>query len=223
MRSDALSAAAAIAAVGGEIALIELVRIPALNSVGLCIAVWLVAIMPVRVRRTVKVLRRVRATHWRSLDSAWTYVELRERSAGVLLRDPETGEQAALHVQRLPSRKAMPTDVLLPVWFAGELTSDGVIAPAGGGPLMFARTFRTAIARRDAFPRTIHEELTVPLIPPQRIRDPAMRSSLEWEYRRERARLQKRVRDRISVYDSFDLQRLRSVGHVPKTKDSKDV
>jgi hypothetical protein len=227
VRSDALAVAWALIATGGEIVLIEMVRIPALNSLGLCIAVGLGIVALIRARRTAKVFRLVRRNPWRALESAWMYVELRERSACVLLRDPATGEQAALHVQRLPHRKAMPTHVLLPVWFAGDFAVGGVITPAGGGALMYARAYRTASARRAGLERTLHEELTAPIVVPPYLRGSRAREDFvhmaEWD----RARLLRRMRtqrqrDRITVYDSFDLQELRTYGHVSAAPSDGD-
>ncbi len=219
VRADAFAVARALGAIGGEIALIDMVRMPALNSVGLCIAVSLSAVALVRVWRTMRVVRQVRRAPWRTLESAWMYVALRERSACVLLRDPATGEQGALHVQRLPRRKAMPEQVLLPVWFAGDFASGGVITPAGGGAMMYAHAYRTAGARYIAVERTIHEELTAPIVAPSYVYGTRARGDFVQTAKWERAQLVKRMakqrlRDRITVYDSFDLARLRLYGHV---------
>ena len=190
---------------------------------------WVIAL--IRVVRSVKVFRQIRRTPWRALESAWMYIEMRERSAAVLLRDPTTGEQAALHVQRLPHRKAMPPEVLLPVWFAGDFASGGVITPAGGGAFMYARPYRAASARRAGLERTLHEELTVPIAAPYSLRGRAREDfvrSAEWELAQERRQMQKRKpwqrqRDRITVYDSFDLQELRANGHVPAPRSDDKI
>jgi hypothetical protein len=214
MRTDALAAGLAAASIGAEVALLALADLPALNSIGICLAAVMTGMAVVRIWRTAQLIRPLRRWPWRPLESAWRYAGMGERSASVLLRDPATGEQAVLHALGIPKHGRMPEYALVPVWFPGDLRQGGVLTLAGGGAFIHARTFRTMIGRYSLLPLTTHEDLYGPIVAPAYLTG-SMRTNYVATIRLERSRT-KRIRpsDQLTVYDSFALDALREHGHV---------
>jgi hypothetical protein len=137
----------------------------------------------------------IRLTHYDQIRTvlrtyAWRPVDGVLSSDGrndILLRDPSTGEQAAMHAT---ARFDAVPNVRLKLWFAGDLRDRGVVTAVGGGRLYFVVHHYTATGLQRAV----------------RTRD--------WFVQRSWPRSPQAI---LKTYEIFDLEQLRAHGYVPAT------
>lgn len=129
-------------------------------------------------------IRSVLRTYaWRPVDGVWS----RDSRSDVLLRDPSTGEQAAMHATAAVN--ADP-DVRLKLWFAGDLRHSGVVTAVGGGRLYLVIHDYTETGRRGAV------------------------RTREWLVKRCWPRSPQAI---LKAYEISDLEQLRTYGYAPAT------
>ncbi|HKE63313.1 MAG TPA: hypothetical protein VKB59_01545 [Micromonosporaceae bacterium] len=162
----------------------EFAGVQALSSLGLIASV----VATVRLTMRYADIRSALRTHaWRPVDGVCSTYRSRSDAANIVLRDPATGEQAAM---RTPSSGRTPRDVRLQLWFAGDLGGSGVVTAAGGGRLCLVSRLRTPADLRRA------------------VRTPEWLDEHNWPRPPQSLR---------TTYEIFDMETLRRNGYVPPT------
>jgi len=138
-----------------------------------------------RLTRYDRIRSVLRAHAWRPVDGVWSHNE--RTYLDVLLRDPSTGEQAAMHAT---AHLNPDLDVRLNLWFAGDLRDRGVVTAVGGGRLYLVIHHYTETGLRHAV------------------------RTREWFIQRCWPRSAQTI---LKTYEIFDLERLRTDGYVPAT------
>jgi hypothetical protein len=168
-------------------------------------------VLVIRWRRMRSALRR---SGWVECETLWL-ARVQGNFSAVLVRDPATGAEAALHVDVGGRDTQVPGGTHMSMWFAGDLRQRGVLTPIGGGHLYGARQFHRRATRRMHLPEAIRRTApTGPIKAPAWMPKPLKEGFVE-SANYDRAHWQQLHPQQ--PWDAFDLAALRRDGYKPPT------